>query len=133
MKWLLGVGMLLCAVSLHSQSSLNFCGGVDPTGICIYNNNKFFFAPDSTEQRVFMEVRDVNTFSGTSKISFKFYSIAKGGEETYLSTTDQDVKSDWMLAWVPHIFTAPGKYNVKVFDDKGEMICDKSLEFFNGK
>jgi len=118
---------------IYSQSTLAFCGGVDPNGFCIYNNNKFFFAPDSTTQRIFMEVRDVNTFSGIAKLTFKFYSVAKGGEETYLNMTEQDVKPDWMFAWLPHIFDAAGKYNVKVFNDKGDVICDKSLEFFNGK
>lgn len=80
-----------------------------------------------------MEVRNVNTFSGMAKLTFKFYSVAKGGEETFLNMAEQDVKPDWMYAWLPHIFEAAGKYNVKVFDDKGDMICDKSLEFFNGK
>lgn len=125
--------MLFGLLYIYSQSTLNFCGGVDPSGICIYNNNKFFFAPDSNNQRIFMEVHDAGTFSGTAKLTFKFYSVSKEGKEKYLNMVDQQVKPDWLYAWVPHIFDAPGKYNVKVFDDKGEMLCDKSLEVFNGK
>jgi len=80
-----------------------------------------------------MEVHDPRTFAGIPKITFKFYSVAKNGDEKYLNMFEQEVQADWMLAWIPRIFDAPGKYNVKVFDDKGEMMCDRSLEFFNGK
>ena len=127
------IAFLFSLNAIYGQTTLAFCGGVDAQGTCIYNNSKFFFAQDSANQRIYMEVKDVNTFAGTNKITFKFYSIAKNGDEKYLSMTDQEVKDNWMFAWLPHVFDAAGKYNVKVYNDKDLMICSKTLEFFQAK
>ncbi len=124
------LALFFCLHNLQSQSTLYFCGGVSPQGDCIYSNNKFFFVPDSTYQRIFLEVHNPQSFTGTGKITFKFYSVDTIGEEKYVNSADQEVKENWYFAWLPHVFTQKGKYDVKVYNDKEELMCNKQLEFF---
>ena len=127
------LAMFLCLYNIYSQTTVSFCASVDPNGYCIFNNNKFFLSPDSTSQKIFMEVKSANTFAGINKIVFKIYSVSKSGVEKYESMADQEVHADWMFAWVPHIFPSAGKYNVKIYNDQDQLICSKALEIFDGK
>jgi hypothetical protein len=117
----------------YSQSTLSFCASVDQTGYCIFNNNKFFLTADTAGTKIFMELKTANGFVGIPKVTFKIYSIQKGGVEKYECMTDQNVQDTWIFAWTPHMFQTAGKYNVKVFNDKDELMISRTLELFDGK
>ncbi len=124
---------LLFFAKAHSQTALFFCAYVNESGNCFMNNNQFIASPDSTVQRIFMQAEDPRTFSGTSKVIFKVYTVGKNGVETYDSSSEQNVQNDWIFAWTPYSFKAPGTYKVKVFNDRNQLLCEKGLTFFAGK
>lgn len=127
------IAAVLFLNSLHSQTTLAFCAFVNDNGYCFFNNNQFVSSPDSMEQRIFIQAKNEKTFTGTSKIIFKIYSVAKNGVESYESSTDQNVEGNWIFAWVPHTFKSPGEYKVKIYNDKEELLCNKGLKFFANK
>ena len=124
--------ILFCTHNAFSQSTLNFCASVDQYGNCALNNSKFFLSQDSAAARIFVEIKDTNTFLTVAKITFKFYSV-KNGAETFEGFMVQEVQSTWMYAWVPHLFKAAGKYVVKAFNEKDELMCSRSLEMVEAK
>jgi hypothetical protein len=129
--------IILAAMALffscaYSQSTLSFCASVDQNGFCFFNNNKFFLSPDSVQGRIVMEVKNAGTFTGVSKITYNIYSVAKNGDEALEGSVDQAVQDTWVYAWLPHFFKE-GKYNIKVFNDKEQMICSHAFELFNNK
>src|ERR1700686_3528174 len=106
------LGMAFFMQNAFTQSTLSFCASVDQYGNCALNNNKFFLSPDSASARIFIEIKDAQTFAGVSKVTFKFYSV-KSGTEVFESTMDQNMQSTWVYAWISHLFTGAGKYTVK--------------------
>ena len=122
--------MLFSLNYLHSQSSINFCASVESNGYCLFNNSKFFLSPDSVNEKIYMRVHNSNSFVGTSKITFKVYAIGKGGEEKYENMMVENVQAAWTYAWLSYAFKV-GKYNVKIFNEKDQLMCNKALEIFN--
>jgi len=134
MKKLISIAALLfCMAAAHSQTSLNFCTGVDPNGFCVFNNTKYITSPDSTNGKIFIEVAGNGTNINTTKIVMMVYSVNAMGKEKLDTTLEQPIQSDWMYAWRPYVFKSPGKYDVKVFNDTGQMICSKALEMLPWK
>ena len=115
-------------MGLYSQSTLNFCTSVEQNGYCNFNNTKFITSPDSTNGRVFMQVRGAGGPIGAAKIIFKIYSVNKAGAEKFESMLQQDIKPDWFYAWMPYSFASPGKYTVKIFDENDKQICTNAFE-----
>ena len=132
MKRLIASSILfLCISHAHSQFKLDFCASVDKNGYCLFNNNRFILSPDSTTQRIWLEVINPDGFKGLSKIKFKIYSFEKSGEEKYDNTVEQPVQPEWVSAWVPYLFKSAGKYEVKIYNDLDELMCSKSMEVLN--
>jgi hypothetical protein len=131
MKQVIALMAFIFSLSMgYSQSTISFCARVDQNGYCLFNNTKFFLSPDSTTETIYLEVKQPATFTGTAKITFKFYTVDKNGEEKYSSMAEQNVQDSWMFAWLPHQFNA-GKYNIKIYNDKNELLASRSLELFN--
>ena len=120
--------MLLCLNYSYGQFVLDFCATVDQNGYCVFNNNRFILSPDSTTERICMEIRNPETFKGISKVAIKIYSIEKDGEEKYENVMEQSVQDDWVYCWTPYVLKSVGKYHVKVYNGKEELICSKNLE-----
>ena len=78
-----------------------------------------------------MRVNAAHSFGPTSKITFKIYSIGKNGEEKYENMMTQNVQAAWIYSWLPYTFKATGKYSVKIYNDKDQLMCTKALEIFN--
>ena len=126
-----GVAMILCLNHTYGQFILEFCASVDKNGYCLFNNNRFILSPDSTTERIWMEIRNPESFKGLTKLTFKIYSVEKDGEEKYDSMIEEPVQDDWVFAWEPYLFKSAGKYHVKIYNGKEELICSKNLEVLN--
>lgn len=125
--------ILFFLTNTYSQTTLSFCASINDNGYCFFNNNQFISSPDSVSQRILMQVKNEKTFLGTSKVVFKIFSVAKNGVETFESSTDQNVESSWIFAWVPHVFKSPGQYKVKIYNERDVLLCDKDIQLFLNK
>ena len=63
-----------------------------------------------------------------SKIIFKIYRIEKGGTEKFETMLQQDIKPEWYFAWMPSMFSSPGKFNVKIYNESDQLLCSNSFE-----
>ena len=123
--------IMLFALLAHSQTNLNFCTFVNSaTEECVFDNTKFITTPDSTHAKIFMLVRSADVF-GTTRLTYKLYSIDRFGAEVYLNAIVQDVQTDWKNSWQPAVFVSPGKYLVKVYKDETNMLISRGFEFYN--
>ena len=112
-----------------SSVALNFCASVESSGACNFNNTKFISTPDSTKQKVFMEIKSQdNTPIGASMVLFKIYRVGKTGEEKFETMLQQGIKPDWLYAWMPYTFDSPGKFNVKIYNESDKLLCSKTFE-----
>jgi hypothetical protein len=122
--------MLVCACGVYSQATLNFCASVEPNGYCNFNNIKFITSPDSTNGRIFMQVKTVGGSPiGASNVIFKIYKLSGTGDEKFVTLMQQQIKPDWATAWMPGTFDSPGKYVVKVYNEADQVICSNKFEF----
>ena len=130
MKRILALMVLTLIVSaVYSQTTLSFCTYVDQQGYCAFNNNKFITTPDSTWGRIFMRVQSTESLG--SKLTYKLFTVTATGE-TMLTTLDQTIMPDWLMAWQPYNFATNTKYSVQIFNDQNKMICDKKFELVAG-
>ncbi len=130
MKRILALMVLTLIVSaVYSQTTLSFCTYVDQQGYCAFNNNKFITTPDSTWGRIFMRVQSTESLG--SKLTYKLFTVSATGE-TMLTTLDQTIMPDWLMAWQPYNFATNTKYSVQIFNDQNKMICDKKFELVAG-
>jgi hypothetical protein len=113
---------------LYSQGVLQFCASVEPTGHCVFDNVKFISSPDSSKQKIQMEVNGMGSPLGTPNVIFKIYSVSATGEEKFVDMVMQKIESTWFMAWSPYSFDSPGKYTVKVFGADDKLMCTKSFE-----
>ncbi len=129
MKRMIGLCVVvLCFVSTYGQNTLNFCASVEQNGYCNFNNIKFITSPDSTNGRVFMQVKGTNAPIGAAKVIFKIYKIDATGKEKFENMLTQDIKPEWYFAWMPYVFASPGKYSVKIFNENDQQICTNGFE-----
>ena len=99
MKRMIGLCVVvLCFVSTYGQNTLNFCASVEQNGYCNFNNIKFITSPDSTNGRVFMQVKGTNAPIGAAKVIFKIYKIDATGKEKFENMLTQDIKPEWYFA-----------------------------------
>jgi hypothetical protein len=120
---------MLFATYIYGQKvTVSFCASVEQNGYCNFNNTKFITSQDSTNGRVFMEVRGTDAPIGATKIIFKVYKIDKAGGEKFSTMLQQDIKPDWFFAWMPNVFESPGKYAVKIYNESDQLICTNSFE-----
>jgi hypothetical protein len=120
--------MLICVTCAYSQNTLNFCASVEQNGYCNFNNTKFITSQDSTNGRVFMQVKGAGGPIGVAKVIFKIYKVDKAGAEKFETMLQEDVKPEWYFAWMPYTFASPGKYSVKIFDESDKLICTNGFE-----
>ena len=96
--------LLLCllvmgAVSVtYSQTTLSFCASVEKDGYCAFDNTKFITSPDSEEGRIYLLLRNKDGI-GLTHATFKLFTIDKEGKETFMTSLDQDLSTDWIYAW----------------------------------
>ncbi len=129
MKKMIGLCLtLFLFTGLYSQVTLNFCASVESNGYCNLTNTKFIASPDSTHGRIFMEVHGIDRPIGASNILFKIYRVGKDGSEKFETMLQQTIQPDWYFAWMPFNFESPAKYNVKIYNEKDEVIVAKSFE-----
>ncbi len=115
-------------VILYSQTTLRFCIAIAPeNGYCVLNNTKFITSPDSTSERIYMQILNSRGLS-SSKVTYKIFSVGKGGEETYSHSLVQEIQKSWDSSWQPEMFDSPGTYLIKVYNDADLLICSKSFE-----
>ena len=119
---------MICFSGIYSQTTVSFCASVEQNGFCNFNNTKFIAAADSTTGRIFMEVKGKDAPIGASKIIFKIYRIEKGGTEKFETMLQQDIKPEWYFAWMPSMFSSPGKFNVKIYNESDQLLCSNSFE-----
>ncbi len=122
---------LLFTVCVYSQTTLSLCAYVSNDGYCAFNNNKFITTPDSATGRVFMKVN--SEVSLGTKLTYKIFALNSKGEETLSESFSQDIKPDWLFAWMPYPFPTNAKYNIKVFNDVDKLLCSKAFELVAGK
>ena len=112
----------------YCQTALRFCGAISPeNGYCIFNNTKFISSPDSASERIYMQIKNPRGLS-SDKVTFKIFSVGKGGEETFSHSLVQNIQKEWDSSWQPEIFDSPGTYLIKVYNDADLLICSKSFE-----
>lgn len=119
--------LVLTATYAYAQHGLAFCASIDANGYCYFNNNKFIAAEDSTKARIFMQVGG-NVALGTSKLTYKIFTGGVNNDEELVTSIDQQIQPDWMIAWRPYSFAAGKKYHVKIYNDAGILICSKQFE-----
>ena len=113
--------------NVYSQTTLQFCTAVDPTGYCVLNNTKFISSPDSTRALIYMKVMNPRGIPST-KIIYKVFNVGAKGEETYYNTFVQSIQSGWDSSWQPDHFPTPGIFMVRVYDETDKEMCSKSFE-----
>jgi hypothetical protein len=123
------IAMLILSLAMkaaYSQTTLNFCAGVEKD-YCYFNNTKFITPIDSSQALIFMMIKNPNGF-GTTKLKFDIYSIEKTGKENLINTVEQAVENDWDWVWKSDLLKTPGKYRVKVTNHLNNEVANKSLE-----
>lgn len=131
MKKIIGLCLVLITSlgTAFGQVSLDFCASVESTGACNFNNVKFITSPDSTKGKVFMEVKSTGVEPiGAAMVLFKIYKVSKTGEEKFETMLQQNIKPDWLYAWMPYTFDSPGKFNVKIYNESDKLLCSKTFE-----
>jgi hypothetical protein len=121
---------LAISIQSYSQVALKFCASVEQSGHCVFDNTKFIISPDSTGQKVQMELTSSQIPIGVANIVFKIYGVQANGDEKFLDMKTQAIQSDWYVAWTPFRFPEPGKYTVKVFGPDEKLICQKTMELY---
>ena len=126
--------LMISFSSIYSQVTLDFCASVESNGYCNFNNTKFIAQLDSTTGRIFMEVKSKDQSPiNANVVIFKIYSVDKAGNEKFVNILQQNIKPDWLYAWMPNVFTAPGKFNVKVYNENDTLLCSKMFELISFK
>ena len=123
------IAMLILSLAMkaaYSQTTLNFCAGVEKD-YCYFNNTKFITPIDSSQALIFMMIKNPNGF-GTTKLKFDIYSKEKTGKENLINTLEQAVENDWDWVWKSDLLKTPGKYRVKVTNHLNNEVANKSLE-----
>lgn len=122
--------MFLAAMHFaNGQTILSFCGAVND-GNCTFNNTKFITSLDSLNGTVYMLVKNANGLSAT-KLSFKVFTVGSTGMEKLYETLEQDIEANWIYAWKAATVPTPGKYKVRVYDEKSKMVCTKGFDFYD--
>ncbi len=113
-----------------STVALNFCASVESvSGYCNFNNTKFITAADSTSGKIFMEVKSTGTAPiGATSLVFKVYKVDKAGTEKFVTMLQQNIKPEWIYAWMPYNFDSPAKFNIKVYNEADQLICSRMFE-----
>jgi hypothetical protein len=127
-KIIFAFAVSICSTLAYSQTTLRFCTAVDPAGgYCSFSNTKFITSPDSATGRIFARIHNTGGL-GTNHITYKIYAIDTLGKENYTRSFEQDIQPDWDMAWQPEVFASPGKYTVRVFNEAGQEMANKSFE-----
>jgi hypothetical protein len=130
MKYLLPIVLAsLFSSNVFGQTTLSFCAAMRDEN-CIFNNTKFISSPDSSTTEITMLVRNSSGLS-TLTLNYKLFVLNGKGEEILLKTIPQTSQAEWIYAWQSNNFKSPGKYKVRVYNDKDEQVCSKSFELFD--
>ncbi len=117
------------SLNTYAQTTLSFCAAMRDEN-CVFNNTKFISSPDSSTAEITMLVRNASGLS-TSNLNYKLYVLNGKGEEIFLKNIPQKAQAEWVYAWQANTFKSPGKYKVRVYNDKEEQVCSKSFELFD--
>ena len=128
MQLIISFFLTLFTSVLLSQTTINFCTAVDKEQ-CFFNNTQFITPLDSSKAVLYMLAKNPRGF-GTTNLVFKIYKTDKEGNETLMDVTEQPVEPTWDWAWKSYLFSTPAKYNIKIYDNKNELVATKSFELF---
>ena len=120
---------MLFAKNAQSQANLRFCGFVREDGSCVFNNHKFFSSPDSLRTAVIMRANNPQGM-GAQKLFFNVNKLDTAGKETPYSKQEQAVEKDWMYVWKTINAESPGRYSVRVTNERDELQCQGTFELF---
>jgi hypothetical protein len=118
------------AAQAKSPVVLNFCASVESvSGYCNFNNTRFITQADSTSGKIFMEVKSTGTAPiNATTLVFKIYKVNKAGDEKFETMLQQNIKPEWIYAWMPYNFDSPAKFDVKVYNESDQLICNRIFE-----